>query len=156
LLAQLRGGRSKRAPQHSTGFFLLSVFGHRLRRGQSLLISSHMDVHSVRSYVRPSVRPSVCPSVRTPPPPCPMLPLLLGETRKRVQGTDSTCPCCGQEDEDLEHALRMCPEFESPRRRNFVQVPLPLSVMTTDQGTSREPAALTISTTMMATKEMAA
>jgi hypothetical protein len=29
--------------------------------------------------------------------------LLLGETRKRVQGTDSTCPRCGEEDEDLEH-----------------------------------------------------
>jgi hypothetical protein len=35
--------------------------------------------------------------------------LLLGETRKRVQGTDSTCPRCGEEEEDLEHVLRMCP-----------------------------------------------
>jgi hypothetical protein len=34
--------------------------------------------------------------------------LLLGETRKRVQGTDCTCPCCGEE-EDLEHILRACP-----------------------------------------------
>jgi hypothetical protein len=33
----------------------------------------------------------------------------------------------------LEHVLRACPELESPRRRNFVQVPLPLSVMSTDQ-----------------------
>jgi hypothetical protein len=32
--------------------------------------------------------------------------LLLGETRKRVQGTDSMCPCCGEEEEDLEHILR--------------------------------------------------
>jgi hypothetical protein len=58
--------------------------------------------------------------------------LLLGETRKRVQGTDFTCTCCGEE-EDLEHILRLCPELESPRRRNFVQVPPPLSVMSTDQ-----------------------
>jgi hypothetical protein len=48
--------------------------------------------------------------------------LLLGETRKRVQGADSTCPRCGEE-EDLDHVLRACPELESPRRRNFVQVP---------------------------------
>jgi hypothetical protein len=41
--------------------------------------------------------------------------LLLGETRKRVQGTDSTCPRCGEEEEDLEHVLRTCPELESPR-----------------------------------------
>jgi hypothetical protein len=59
--------------------------------------------------------------------------LLLGETRKRIQGTDSTCPRCGEEEEDLEHVLRACPELESPRRRNFVQVPLPLSAMMTDQ-----------------------
>jgi hypothetical protein len=58
--------------------------------------------------------------------------LLLGETRKRVQGADSMCPHCGEE-EDLEHVLRACPELESPRRRNFVQVPLPLSAMSTDQ-----------------------
>ena len=59
--------------------------------------------------------------------------LLLGETRKRVQGKDSTCPRCGEEEEDLEHVLRTCPELESPRRRNFVQVPPPLSAMSTDQ-----------------------
>ena len=59
--------------------------------------------------------------------------LLLGETRKRIQGTDSTCPRCGEEEEDLEHVLRACPELESPRRRNFVQVPPPLSAMSTDQ-----------------------
>jgi hypothetical protein len=58
--------------------------------------------------------------------------LLLGETRKRVQGADSTCPHCGEE-EDLEHVLRACPELESPRRRNFVQVPPPLSTMSADQ-----------------------
>jgi hypothetical protein len=57
--------------------------------------------------------------------------LLLGETRKRVQRADSMCPRCGEE-EDLEHILRACPELESPRRRNFVQVPLPLSAMSTD------------------------
>jgi hypothetical protein len=56
--------------------------------------------------------------------------LLLRETQKRVQGTDSTCPHCGEE--DLEHILRMCPELDSPRTRNFVPVPPPLSVMTTD------------------------
>jgi hypothetical protein len=49
--------------------------------------------------------------------------LLLGETRRRVQGADSTCPHCGEEEEDLEHVLRACPKLESPRRRNFVQVP---------------------------------
>jgi hypothetical protein len=37
------------------------------------------------------------------------------------------CSCCGEEEEDLEHVLRACPELESPRRRNFVQVPPPLS-----------------------------
>jgi hypothetical protein len=58
--------------------------------------------------------------------------LLLGKTRKRVQGADCMCPHCGEE-EDLEHILRMCPELESPRRRNFVQVSPPLSVMTMDQ-----------------------
>jgi hypothetical protein len=59
--------------------------------------------------------------------------LLFGETRKRVKGTDSTCPRCGEEEEDLDHVLRACPELESPRRRNFVQVPPPLSSMSTDQ-----------------------
>jgi hypothetical protein len=34
---------------------------------------------------------------------------------------------------DLEHVLRVGPKLESPKRRNFVQVPLPLSVMSTDQ-----------------------
>jgi hypothetical protein len=58
--------------------------------------------------------------------------LLLGETRKRVQGTDSTCPHCGEDEEDLEHVLRACPELESPRRRNFVQVRPPLSAMLMD------------------------
>jgi ribonuclease HI len=46
--------------------------------------------------------------------------LLLGETRKKVQGADSTCPRCGEEEEDLEHVLRAFPELESPRRKNFV------------------------------------
>jgi hypothetical protein len=59
--------------------------------------------------------------------------LLLGETRIRIQGTDSTCPQCGEEEEDLEHVLRACPELESPKRGNFVQVPPPLSAMSTDQ-----------------------
>jgi ribonuclease HI len=59
--------------------------------------------------------------------------LLLRETRKRVQGADSTCPRCGEEEEDLEHVQRAFPGLESPRRRNFVQVPLPLSAMLTDQ-----------------------
>jgi uncharacterized cupin superfamily protein len=59
--------------------------------------------------------------------------LLLGETRKRVQGADSTCPHCGEEEEEFEHILRGCPKLESPRRRNFVQVPPPLSAMSTDQ-----------------------
>jgi hypothetical protein len=57
--------------------------------------------------------------------------LVLGETRKRVQGEDSTCPRCGEE--DLEHVLWMCPRLESPRKRNFEQVPPPLSAMSTDQ-----------------------
>jgi hypothetical protein len=42
------------------------------------------------------------------------------------------CPHCGEE-EDLEHVLRICPALESLRRRNFVQVPPPLSVMIIDQ-----------------------
>jgi hypothetical protein len=58
--------------------------------------------------------------------------LLLGETRKKVQGSDSMCPHCGEE-EDLEHVLRACPELESPKRRNFVQVPPSLSAMSTGQ-----------------------
>jgi hypothetical protein len=49
--------------------------------------------------------------------------LLLGETRKRVEWADSTCSRCGKEEEDLEHVLRACPELDSPRRKNFVQVP---------------------------------
>jgi hypothetical protein len=57
--------------------------------------------------------------------------LLLGETRKRVQGADSMCPRCREEEEDLEHVLRACPELESPRRRNFVQVYC--AAMSTDQ-----------------------
>jgi hypothetical protein len=32
----------------------------------------------------------------------------------------------------LEHVLRTYPELESPRRRNFVQVPSALTVMTID------------------------
>jgi hypothetical protein len=59
--------------------------------------------------------------------------LLLGETRKKVQGADSTCPHCGEEEEDLKHVLRACPELESPRRRNFVQVHPSLSAMSLDQ-----------------------
>jgi hypothetical protein len=58
--------------------------------------------------------------------------LLLGETRKRVQGTHSMCPRCGEE-EDLEHILWACPELESPRRRNFVQVPPLLLSISMDQ-----------------------
>jgi hypothetical protein len=42
------------------------------------------------------------------------------------------CIRCGEE-EDLEHILRVCPELESPRRRNFVQVLPLLSVMMTNQ-----------------------
>jgi hypothetical protein len=59
--------------------------------------------------------------------------LLLGETRKRVQGTDSTCPHCGEVEEDLEHVLRMCWNWRAQGEKKFVQVPLPLSVMMTDQ-----------------------
>jgi hypothetical protein len=58
--------------------------------------------------------------------------LLLGLTLKRIQGADFTCPHCREEKEDLEHFLRACPELESPRRRNFMQVPLPLSAMLAD------------------------
>jgi hypothetical protein len=58
--------------------------------------------------------------------------LLLGETRKRVQGADYLSPHCGEEEEDLEHILRACPELEIPRRKNFMQVPLPLLAMSTD------------------------
>jgi hypothetical protein len=59
--------------------------------------------------------------------------LLLGETQKRVQGTDSTYPRCGEEEEDLEQVLRACPQLESPRRRNFVQVPPRILAMTMNQ-----------------------
>jgi ribonuclease HI len=38
--------------------------------------------------------------------------LLLGKTQKRVLGTDSTCPRCGEE-EDLEHVRRACPKLEN-------------------------------------------
>jgi hypothetical protein len=58
--------------------------------------------------------------------------LFIGETRKRVQGADAMCPRCREED-DLEHVLRACPKLESPRKRNFVQVPPPLSAMATNQ-----------------------
>jgi hypothetical protein len=54
----------------------------------------------------------------------------LGKPGKESKGRIS---CCGEEEEDLEHVLRVCPELESPRRRNFVQVPPPLSAMSTDQ-----------------------
>jgi ribosomal protein S27AE len=60
-------------------------------------------------------------------------PYYLAKPAKRVQGADSTCPRCGEEEEDLEHILRACPELDSPKRRNFVQVPLLLSAMLTDQ-----------------------
>jgi hypothetical protein len=56
--------------------------------------------------------------------------LLLWETQKRIQGVDSMCPHCGEEEED--HILKACPELESPRRKNFVQIPPPLRVMSTD------------------------
>jgi hypothetical protein len=46
---------------------------------------------------------------------------------------DSRCPCGGEEKEDMGHVLQTCPELESPRRKNFVQVPPPLSVLTMDQ-----------------------
>jgi hypothetical protein len=57
--------------------------------------------------------------------------LLLEETQKGSKGR--TIPHCGQEEVDLEHVLRASPEFESPRRKNFVPVPSPLSAMSTDQ-----------------------
>jgi hypothetical protein len=57
--------------------------------------------------------------------------LLLEETRKRDQGADSMYPHFGEE--DLEHILTACPELESPRRRNFVHVPLRLGAMSIDQ-----------------------
>jgi hypothetical protein len=56
-------------------------------------------------------------------------PYYLGKPGKRSKGRT----LCGEEEEDLEHVLRACPELESPRRRNFVQVPPPLSAMSTDQ-----------------------
>jgi hypothetical protein len=37
------------------------------------------------------------------------------------------------EKDDLEHVLRACPELESPRKMNFVQVSPLLSAMATDQ-----------------------
>jgi hypothetical protein len=46
---------------------------------------------------------------------------------------DSACQHCGEEEETLEHVLQRCPNLESPRKKNFVQVLLPDSVMTTDQ-----------------------
>jgi hypothetical protein len=39
--------------------------------------------------------------------------LLLGETLNRVQGMNSVCPRSEEEEEDLEHILRTCPELES-------------------------------------------
>jgi hypothetical protein len=61
-----------------------------------------------------------------------LLPITRGNP-KRVQGANSTCPCCGEEEEDLEHILRACPELESPRRRNFMQIPMLLLAMLTDK-----------------------
>jgi hypothetical protein len=58
-------------------------------------------------------------------------PYFLGETRKRVQGADSMCPCCGKVEEDFEYVLRACPKLD--RRRNFVQIPPPLSAISTVQ-----------------------
>jgi hypothetical protein len=57
--------------------------------------------------------------------------LLLGETWKRVQGVDSTCPRCGEE-EDLEHVLRACPSWRA-QEKELCAGPPPLSVMLTDQ-----------------------
>jgi hypothetical protein len=48
--------------------------------------------------------------------------LLPGETQKRVQGTVFTCPHCGEEEETLEIVLHRCPDLESQKKRNFVQV----------------------------------
>jgi hypothetical protein len=39
----------------------------------------------------------------------------------------------GKPGKGCKKGLGACPGLESPRRRNFVQVPLPLSVMSTDQ-----------------------
>jgi hypothetical protein len=58
--------------------------------------------------------------------------LLLGKTRKRVQGADSLWPRCGEED-DLKQVLRACPELENPRKRNFMQVLPPLLTIARDQ-----------------------
>jgi hypothetical protein len=43
------------------------------------------------------------------------------------------CPCCGEEEEDLEHVLKTSSELESLKRKNFMQVPLLLSVIMLDQ-----------------------
>jgi ribonuclease HI len=61
--------------------------------------------------------------------------LLLGKPGKGSKGQTlrAQCPPCGEEEEDLGHVLMMCPELEIPKRRNFLQILLPLSVMTTDQ-----------------------
>jgi hypothetical protein len=42
-------------------------------------------------------------------------------------------PTLWEEEENLEHILRACPELESPRRKNFVHVALLLLAMLTDQ-----------------------
>jgi hypothetical protein len=39
--------------------------------------------------------------------------LLLRETRKSVQGTDSTCSRCWEEEEDLELVFQRCPKVVS-------------------------------------------
>jgi hypothetical protein len=59
-------------------------------------------------------------------------PYYWGNPKKGSKGRIYTCPQCGEEEENLEHIMKMCPELKSPKRRNFVQVPPPLLFMTTD------------------------
>jgi hypothetical protein len=55
--------------------------------------------------------------------------VLLRETRKKVQGADFTCPHCVEEEEDLEHVLKACPELE----KKLCAGPPPLLIMSMDQ-----------------------
>jgi hypothetical protein len=48
--------------------------------------------------------------------------LLLRETQKRVQGTDSTCSHCGEKEEDLGHILQT-PGIGEPKEKELCAGP---------------------------------
>jgi hypothetical protein len=59
--------------------------------------------------------------------------LLLGETRKRVQGVDSTCPCSGGGGGGFKAHPEGVPRVGEPQEKELCAGPPPLSAMSTDQ-----------------------